>query len=128
MQAMLSRLRAADADRDGSVTRQEFAAQAEKQFARLDRNGDGVADQADRDLLGKQMADYRVLRFLHRFGAGQDGKVHVEFSDPMLKLDGAGAIIGRGVIVHANPDDLKTQPTGNAGGRQACAVIGVAKP
>ncbi len=65
---------------------------------------------------------------LGNLAAGQDGKVHLEFSDPMLKLDGAGAIIGRGVIVHANPDDLKTQPTGNAGGRQACAVIGVAKP
>ena len=31
------------------------------------------------------------------------------------------------MIVHANPDDLKTQPTGNAGGRVACGVIGVAK-
>ncbi|MFP5463078.1 MAG: superoxide dismutase family protein, partial [Gammaproteobacteria bacterium] len=25
--------------------------------------------------------------------------------------------------VHAQPDDLKTDPTGNAGGRVACGVI-----
>lgn len=32
-------------------------------------------------------------------------------------------IIGRGLIVHKDPDDYKTQPTGNAGPRLACAVI-----
>jgi len=36
---------------------------------------------------------------------------------------GSHAIVGRGLIVHAAPDDYTTQPTGNAGGRVACAVI-----
>lgn len=35
-------------------------------------------------------------------------------------------IIGRGLIVHADPDDYVSQPTGNAGGRLACAVISAA--
>jgi Cu-Zn family superoxide dismutase len=60
---------------------------------------------------------------------------------PSLKSDGSGnasasvdvdvisvnpgpaSIVGRGLIVHVQPDDYKTQPTGNAGGRSACAII-----
>ena len=33
----------------------------------------------------------------------------------------------RSVVVHAKPDDLKTQPSGDAGARIACGVIGWAK-
>jgi Cu-Zn family superoxide dismutase len=36
---------------------------------------------------------------------------------------GAADIIGKAVIVHKDPDDFKTQPTGNAGARVACGVI-----
>ncbi|MEW6098483.1 MAG: superoxide dismutase family protein [Pseudomonadota bacterium] len=36
---------------------------------------------------------------------------------------GATDIVGKGLIVHVNPDDYTSQPTGNAGGRLACAVI-----
>lgn len=75
MGRMLGWLRAADANGDGIITLEEVTAQAEKQFARLDRNGDGVADQADRDVIRKEMVDYGVLRFLHGFGADKDGKV-----------------------------------------------------
>jgi len=32
-------------------------------------------------------------------------------------------IVGKGLIVHRDPDDYQTQPTGNAGPRLACAVI-----
>ena len=36
---------------------------------------------------------------------------------------GPADLVGKGLIVHRDPDDYKTQPTGNAGPRIACAVI-----
>ena len=60
--------------------------------------------------------------------ADASGKAHYERVDTTISLDGADSIVGHGVIVHEKADDLKTQPTGNAGARVACGVIGVAKP
>jgi Cu-Zn family superoxide dismutase len=59
--------------------------------------------------------------------AGADGAATIEYVDPRASFEGTNSILGRGVIVHAAADDLKTQPTGNAGGRLACGVIGAAK-
>lgn len=36
---------------------------------------------------------------------------------------GVADIVGKGLIVHAMPDDYTTQPTGNSGARIACGVI-----
>ena len=36
---------------------------------------------------------------------------------------GSADVVGKGLIVHRDPDDYKSQPAGNAGPRLACAVI-----
>ena len=40
-----------------------------------------------------------------------------------MQVSGASGIIGKALIIHEKKDDLKTQPTGDAGGRIACSVI-----
>jgi Cu-Zn family superoxide dismutase len=59
--------------------------------------------------------------------ADNSGNAHYQRTDTQLTFDGRDSIIGRGVIVHAGEDDLVSQPSGNAGPRVACGVIGVAK-
>jgi len=59
--------------------------------------------------------------------ADDSGNGHLEYVDKTISLEGMTSIIGRSVVVHKNEDDLKTQPTGNAGARIACGVIGIAK-
>lgn len=56
---------------------------------------------------------------------GQDGKGTLTLSVAGWKLgDGSTSdVVGKAVIIHANPDDFTTQPTGNSGGRVACGVI-----
>jgi Cu-Zn family superoxide dismutase len=60
--------------------------------------------------------------------AGDSGKATYKRIDKMVTLSGPNSIIGRSVILHAKPDDLKTQPSGDAGDRIGCGVIGIADP
>lgn len=60
--------------------------------------------------------------------ADEAGRARYERLDDHLSLGGEHSILGRAVIVHAAEDDFTTQPTGAAGGRVACGVIGIAKP
>jgi Cu-Zn family superoxide dismutase len=49
--------------------------------------------------------------------------VDAHFSGVVLGGNGANDAIGKAVIVHADPDDYRSQPSGNAGARVACGVI-----
>jgi superoxide dismutase, Cu-Zn family len=56
--------------------------------------------------------------------ANADGVVDQKFMLMGVTIKpGPTSIDGRSVIVHAGPDDFKTQPTGNSGARIACGVI-----
>jgi Cu-Zn family superoxide dismutase len=54
--------------------------------------------------------------------AGGFGGLEVDL-DIITVTPGPASVVGRGIILHADPDDYRTQPTGNAGARIACAVI-----
>lgn len=64
---------------------------------------------------------------LGNLSADETGKAHYESVNNYLSLSGPNSIIGRAIIVHEGEDDLTSQPTGNAGGRVACGVIGISK-
>ena len=72
-------------------------------------------------------AENRHAGDLGNITADASGKAHYDRVDAGLALEGRHSIIGRSVIVHEKADDLKSQPTGNAGARVACGAIGIAK-
>lgn len=91
-------------------------------------SGDGLSAKGHFNPYGKPHAnpatadrhagDLPALRADARGNAIVDSELDVITIAP-----GPASIVGRGLIVHADPDDYKTQPTGNAGARIGCAVI-----
>jgi len=57
---------------------------------------------------------------------GPDSTAAVEVLAPRVVLSGEGGILdadGAAIVVHAGPDDYRTDPSGNSGGRIACGVL-----
>jgi Cu-Zn family superoxide dismutase len=56
--------------------------------------------------------------------ADASGKATARAELRTMSIDGsANDIVGKAVVVHADPDDFRTQPAGNSGARIACGVI-----
>ena len=57
---------------------------------------------------------------------GPEGNGTLDYLDTVIELNGPNSIIGRAIIIHSGADDFTSQPSGAAGERIACGVIGIA--
>ncbi len=56
--------------------------------------------------------------------ADANGVARIAWEDDDLTVSlGPASVVGRAVIVHRDPDDYKTQPTGDSGPRLSCGVV-----
>ncbi|URE27931.1 hypothetical protein MUK42_34692 [Musa troglodytarum] len=66
--------------------------------------------------------------------AGDDGTANLTMLDSKMALIGSDSIIGRAIVVHADPDDLGWgghelgKTTGNSGARVACGKYSTVLP
>jgi Cu-Zn family superoxide dismutase len=91
-------------------------------------SGDGMSAKGHFNPYGKPHAHYstpeRHAGDLPALKADAGGRAELAVDlDVITVATGPARIVGRGLIVHADPDDYRTQPTGNAGARLACGVI-----
>jgi Cu-Zn family superoxide dismutase len=91
-------------------------------------SGDGMSTKGHFNPYGKPHAHFstpeRHAGDLPALKADASGGAELTVElDVITVATGPSSVVGRGLIVHAQPDDYRTQPTGNAGARLACAVI-----
>jgi Ca2+-binding EF-hand superfamily protein len=102
-ESMAARLGEADADHDGAVTKDELLQYRAKQFARLDRNGDGVITAEDRPRLAAGRNGRPSL--FDQFDVNKDGKIdRAEFVDGPTPVFDKADSNGDGVL---SADELK---------------------
>lgn len=75
---------------------------------------------------GAPGAEIRHVGDLGNITANASGHAMLNVVDAHLTFQGPQSIIGRGLVIHGGADDLTSQPSGAAGPRVACAVIGIA--
>ena len=56
--------------------------------------------------------------------ATASGEASGTFTDQVARLLGPDSIVGKALVVHGGTDDLQSQPSGEAGPRVGCGVIG----
>ncbi len=67
--------------------------------------------------------DERHIGDMGNLEADDNGTAEYDRTIDGLTLSGSDSIVGKSVLVHAQEDDLESQPTGDAGARLACGVI-----
>lgn len=74
---------------------------------------------------GSPASEKRHAGDLGNMQADKDGKINraILVGNLSLDSDDEHSVLNRAVVLHADPDDYKSQPSGNAGKRIACAVI-----
>lgn len=82
-----------------------------------------------KDSFSKAMSHYNPENCPHPFHSGDlpslFGNHGFAFSAFLTERFSLSEIVGRTVIIHGNPDDFTTQPSGNAGKKLACGIIGI---
>jgi len=91
-------------------------------------SGDGMSAKGHFNPYGKPHAHFstaeRHAGDMPALKADANGRAELTIDlDVITVAAGPTSVVGRGLIVHQQPDDYRTQPTGNAGARLACAVI-----
>ena len=76
---------------------------------------------------GTEAADGPHMGDLPNLVADDAGKAHLAALVSMATLDGSEMGVfdadGTAIVIHAGPDDYKTDPSGNSGARVACGVV-----
>ena len=91
-------------------------------------SGDGMSAGGHFNPAGKAHGPYagaeRHVGDMPNLRSDASGRATASFEVSGMSIgQGASDIVGKGLIVHRDPDDYKSQPAGNAGPRLACAVI-----
>lgn len=73
-------------------------------------------------------SDKRHVGDLGNLESDANGHAMYKRVDKVVQIHGEHSILSRGITIHADTDDLSSQPTGAAGARIAVGVIGLAKP
>ena len=91
-------------------------------------SGDGMSAKGHFNPLGKPHGPGRTQERhagdMPNLNADASGNANMTVVlDVITVAAGPTSVVGRGVIVHVQPDDYTSQPVGNAGARMACGVV-----
>ena len=84
---------------------------------------DVVGSPAATDAMATPDAERGHAGDLGNITVADDGSGQLQLTTERFRLADLGDADGSALVVHADPDDLQTDPSGNSGGRIVCGVI-----